>query len=1049
MTHNFKISIPFKNKCIKTWFFIIAYCSISIANIAQNNALTFTSFTQSQGLSNNNITGITQDDKGFIWVGTLFGLNRFDGTTFTQFFKSTNNTNSICDNVIFNIKNLGNNQIGVLTKNGACILNTNTLQFNQLSFPTSDSIHYWSYSTKDIVKDTLGNFGLSTGTGFYIFNKKFEFIKRYEPFTTKEIIGGEIQFGKFIFTDVAGNMVQWNKNGFKLFNFLKNNFDDKLESKKMFNKILQKPFITILEVKKNVLLKLDVNNKKWILFDKNDNVLSTYTISDSVLLNITWYSSITPMGNGVYIINGKRGYYTFTINQATNTLNFNQVLQMPQHKLYRVFNDNNGRLWYGNTSGLFKQKLNISITNFEIKSDPSIGSFNINALATNATTIFGAVQNNILVINRTTQKFVKKINFEALYKNTNNFNFIFKKSVDTLWLCNSFGLCWLNIKNYTFGKVLDALKKPVLDSTNVNYIFKDIENNYWFSTLTENKIFKLDGSMNLVYYNKLVNNANLTGCLYSNYIVADKYANIWISADAAVRWNRKANALDSVIFKLPNQINFNKGFRVLIDNNGNYWVLVSSGGWYKIDEQLNFINIYSNQLVDVNIGRGNMINNHIFMNTVNNEIGVINCNTNKFTFLTKNDGLPNEEISTNFFLYDSTDKNIWFAAKNKILYFSDNAFENSLANYSIIITQVNIVNDTSFIYPTEDLVLTHNQNTLRINFCSINLDEVDNIDYYYRLANNNDTTWIKLNSPEILLTNLAQGTYMFQIKNAAKNNKWAAYTTAFTIKIKPPFWFTWWFILLIILITIYLIFKLIKWRENNLKIIATEKFKVQQANMQMLHINQKLAEAKLDALHSQMNPHFIFNCLATIKSLILNNQQESASKYLSKFAKIIRLTLNHSTLSFISIAQTNEYLMLYLQIESLRFSNSFDYEIICNSNIDINDIKIPPMIIQPLVENAIWHGLLKSSGVKKLAIQYSLLNNMVQCKVTDNGIGINAAGLTATTSHQSFALENIKKRLKLLQEKHKEAFELIIEDRNDLPFKTNGTIATITLPHII
>jgi LytS/YehU family sensor histidine kinase len=204
----------------------------------------------------------------------------------------------------------------------------------------------------------------------------------------------------------------------------------------------------------------------------------------------------------------------------------------------------------------------------------------------------------------------------------------------------------------------------------------------------------------------------------------------------------------------------------------------------------------------------------------------------------------------------------------------------------------------------------------------------------------------------------------------------------------------------------------------------------------------------MKALHTQMNPHFIFNSLGTIKSMILENRQEHASKYLGKFAKMIRLTLNHSTESFISLQQNNEYIKHYIEIENLRFNNAFSFEIIIDNAIDSARVKIPPMMIQPLIENAIWHGLLNKEGDKKLRLSYTLQDKKLICSIEDNGVGLDNTE-TINKTHKSVGIDNIKQRLLLLNEKYKINCKLTVEDKSKTDLSQTGTIAIITLPYIV
>jgi ligand-binding sensor domain-containing protein/putative methionine-R-sulfoxide reductase with GAF domain len=223
---------------------------------------------------------------------------------------------------------------------------------------------------------------------------------------------------------------------------------------------------------------------------------------------------------------------------------------------------------------------------------------------------------------------------------------------------------------------------------------------------------------------------------------------------------------------------------------------------------------------------------------------------------------------------------------------------------------------------------------------------------------------------------------------------------------------------------------------------------LQQQKLEVANLNHQLAEFEMKALHTQMNPHFIFNCLGTIKSMILDNQPEQASKYLSKFAKMIRLTLSHSIEAFISLEQNNEYIHHYLEIENLRFGNAFAYEIIMDDNINEEEVKIPPMMIQPLVENALWHGLLNKEGYKKLLIHYCLSNHKLICSIDDNGLGINKTETTNKT-HKSVGINNIKQRLLLLNKKYKTNCSLTITDKSENDNTATGTLALITLPYIL
>jgi ligand-binding sensor domain-containing protein/putative methionine-R-sulfoxide reductase with GAF domain len=215
---------------------------------------------------------------------------------------------------------------------------------------------------------------------------------------------------------------------------------------------------------------------------------------------------------------------------------------------------------------------------------------------------------------------------------------------------------------------------------------------------------------------------------------------------------------------------------------------------------------------------------------------------------------------------------------------------------------------------------------------------------------------------------------------------------------------------------------------------------------ELASINEQLAGAQLAALQTQMNPHFIFNALNSIKRMILDNEQQNASRYLSKFAQMIRLTLNHSKETFVTLQENIEYLHAYLEMEQLRFDDSFAYHIETNNNLDEEETSIPSLMIQPLVENAIWHGLMHKEGEKKIMISFYQNHDKVICTIEDNGIGINASEKLKSLNnkpHRSLGLENLRNRIKIINEKYDMNCTLDIIDRSENNGHQNGTVAVL------
>jgi LytS/YehU family sensor histidine kinase len=182
-------------------------------------------------------------------------------------------------------------------------------------------------------------------------------------------------------------------------------------------------------------------------------------------------------------------------------------------------------------------------------------------------------------------------------------------------------------------------------------------------------------------------------------------------------------------------------------------------------------------------------------------------------------------------------------------------------------------------------------------------------------------------------------------------------------------------------------------------------------------LQKKALELEMQALRSQMNPHFIFNCLNAIDNLVQKGQGEKATIYLSKFARLIRLVMEISRKNLIPFHQDMEAMRLYLKLEQFRCQNAFDFFIEIDDNLTHGDFEVPPLIIQPFIENAIHHGLLnKPGGDRVLTIQVQLMDNHIEYHIKDNGIGrAKAIELRQLNNpgHQSYGIGITRERLQL------------------------------------
>jgi len=214
--------------------------------------------------------------------------------------------------------------------------------------------------------------------------------------------------------------------------------------------------------------------------------------------------------------------------------------------------------------------------------------------------------------------------------------------------------------------------------------------------------------------------------------------------------------------------------------------------------------------------------------------------------------------------------------------------------------------------------------------------------------------------------------------------------------------------------------------------------------------DQKIAETEMIALRSQMNPHFIFNCLNSIKLYTLENDSAAASEYLTVFSQLIRLVLENSHSEKVSLQKELETLRLYIELEAMRFKDKVQYKIEVAPEIDQQYTEIPPLLIQPYVENAIWHGLMhkKNGGIINIAVTQSTEQSLL-IEISDNGVGRQVAAAyksKSATRQKSFGMKMTSERISIINQIYKIEADIEINDIKDAFDNTAGTKVSIKIP---
>ena len=297
--------------------------------------------------------------------------------------------------------------------------------------------------------------------------------------------------------------------------------------------------------------------------------------------------------------------------------------------------------------------------------------------------------------------------------------------------------------------------------------------------------------------------------------------------------------------------------------------------------------------------------------------------------------------------------------------------------------------------------------------------ESDNA-YRYRLSGF-ERNWNELKSsqPRITYLNLPPGNYTLEVEGFNAQGNKTLNSLKIPVSVDARYWETTWFLVLLVCILAGILISIVYLKLSNSR------------------YSQKLLESQLDSLRSQMNPHFFFNALNSIQDFIFHREREKASNYMSGFAKLLRNILDNSGRNFISLEEEERLLRQYLQLESLRFDGLLNWEIVVDPDIRKSEVTLPSMLVQPLIENAIKHGLSPKRRDMRLRIHFYETGKSLHCEVTDNGVGRSVS--EGNSVHISKGLSIINRRLSLLGKKRRKRMSMEISDLKDHTGQPIGT----------
>ncbi|MDQ6845766.1 MAG: hypothetical protein M3Z92_15720, partial [Bacteroidota bacterium] len=810
--------------------FIFFFGVLQIQSPAQYSGTSFDHYNTDNGLSNNEVNDILQDEEGFIWVATRGGLNRFDGKDFVKYY-SDGSSNHLPSNDIFRILPLPYHRLAIGTTKGIGILDTHTGSTRQLIIPSANELKINTNWVTDLLVDSDKNIIATTYTGIYLFDSSLHLVFRYDAFSPADVGKKRIVFAYVL--DLLGNgevLIQGNSRLLFLLD-VKNRKLKKIDGsyRNILNKWNYNPYLLLKLNSKRQGFLVDFNKQKNALMlnliDFKYNKVTTLPFPFSIANEIFWKSKILFLNDSLFAINSgyRNGLFIFKIDSAKKLLEFKGNI-LPSIQCNWAFVDKDKRLWIGIDEGLFKQSFRK--TAFHNIMTPAIGK---NRDIDNYVTGFAPVPDKLFVTSYSqgvlmydqNDSFVRRIDLEKFHKYNLPWNInAYKK--DSFLVPTQIGLVLLSSRNGNPQKFWRQGMPAVIDSVAITATFIDSHHQLWIGLGSGHGVFMMNMDSRKWKLFSPAFGENAFPLRYPLCINEDLQGNIWMSGrEGITRWNWNKKIFDTLIEKIP-------GFRDDIsgqwiysttDKEDDLWICPQDFVLIKWNLQTNQIKVFQKPANFVPFRSAQINgpwNNQVWIQT---NVGLLAFNvlTEKFTLLRKADGLPDENLVDGRVYYDSATNRIYAGFNNAFTWFYPDEILDRKLSSVIYITDIRRIGDTLSHAGKTELKFSHNNNSISISYTGINFDDGEFNNYAYRLFEKKPSAWINVGDEKTLnFANLTAGDYTFEVKTILSDGTESPRPAMVTLTISPAFYQTWWFYLLCIFAVIAGAYFLYRYRINQL-----------------------------------------------------------------------------------------------------------------------------------------------------------------------------------------------------------------------------------------